>query len=62
MVSALLVLWNLGLVFQWSAGLLPNSHFDEVLYNQFRVVPGELLHTLQSCFTGGSRSADLAGE
>ena len=53
-VAALLIVWNLGLVFQWNAGLMPDIgrvYWDELLYNQFRVVPGEALHALHSRFT-----------
>jgi hypothetical protein len=52
--TTLLVVWNLGLVFQWSIGLMPDVgrvYWDQVLYNQFRVVPGEALHALHSRFT-----------
>ena len=53
-VASLLIIWNLGLVFQWSTGLMPDVgrvYWDEVLYNQFRVVPGEALHALHSRFS-----------
>lgn len=52
--AALLIVWNIGLVFQWGVGLMPDIgrvYWDEVLYNQFRVVPGEALHALRSRFT-----------
>jgi len=52
-ITALLVAWNLGLVYQWSTLLLSNRtevHWDEVLYNQFRVVPGQLLKDLGERF------------
>jgi hypothetical protein len=44
-VTVLLILWNLGLVYQWSTQLLQTRgavYWDEVLYNQFRVVPKEI--------------------
>jgi hypothetical protein len=50
-VAAVLILWNLGLVYQWSTGLLPNVgpvNWAEVVYNQVRVVPGDILATLRS--------------
>jgi hypothetical protein len=53
-VAVLLVVWNLGLVFQWSTGLMPDIgrvYWGEVLYNQFRVVPGEALHAMHSRFS-----------
>jgi hypothetical protein len=48
-ITALVVMWNLGLVYQWSTFLLsPRNevHWDEVVYNQFRVVPGQLLQDI----------------
>jgi hypothetical protein len=53
-VAALLMIWNLGLVFQWGTGLMPDVgrvYWDEILYNQFRVVPGEALHAMHSRFS-----------
>lgn len=53
-VAALLIVWNLGLVFQWSAGLMPDVgrvYWSEVLYNEFRIVPSEALHALHSRFS-----------
>jgi hypothetical protein len=54
-VVAILVIWNLGLVYQWSTGLLPMNGpvaWDQILYNQFRVVPGQLPHSIYAQFTG----------
>lgn len=51
----LLIVWNLGLVFQWSTGLLPERgpvYWDEVIYNQFRVVPGQSVRTLYDRMSG----------
>ena len=62
-VVALLVVWNLGLVFQWSAGLMPDVgrvYWSEVLYNQFRIVPGEALHDLRSRFVFHTNQHDDA--
>lgn len=53
-VAALLIIWNLGLVFQWSEGLMPDVgrvYWSEVFYNEFRIVPGEAFHALRSRFT-----------
>lgn len=53
-VGAILIIWNLGLVFQWSTGLMPDVgrvYWSEVLYNEFRIVPGEAFHALRSRFT-----------
>jgi hypothetical protein len=53
-VLAVLLGWNVGLVFQWGMGWLPAGggeiHWDEVLYNEFRVLPGELLNRVESRF------------
>lgn len=52
-ISALLILWNVGLVFQYGTGLLSDVSpvvWQEVLYNQFRVVPGDMLHALHNRF------------
>lgn len=52
-VSALLILWNVGLVYQWNTGLLSDVSpvvWQEVVYNQFRVIPGDLLRALQKRF------------
>jgi hypothetical protein len=42
---ALLVLWNVGLMFQWGSHLIPARgpvSFEEVLHNQFFAVPRQL--------------------
>ena len=52
-ITALLIIWNLGLLYQWSTMLLSTRnevHWDEVLYNQFRVVPGQLLQDIGEKF------------
>lgn len=52
-ITVLLVVWNLGLVYQWSTNLMAirtRVYWDEVLYNQLRVVPGEVLHDLRKRF------------
>ena len=53
-VATILIVWNLGLVFQWQLGLMPDAgrvYWDEMLYNEFRVVPGEALRAIQSRFS-----------
>ena len=48
-ILVLLVIWNLGLVYQWCTFMLPirtQVYWEEVLYNQFRVVPVKLLEDL----------------
>jgi hypothetical protein len=52
-VLTLLIVWNLGLVFQLSSNMLPvfgQIVWRDVLFNQFRVVPGEFLQSLRSRF------------
>lgn len=51
---ALLVLWNLGLVFQWGMHLIPDRgpiSWSEMASNQFRVVPVDLSTSLVHYFT-----------
>lgn len=53
-VAAIVILWNAGLVFQWSLGLMPDEgpvYWQEVLYNEFRVVPGEAIRALGARFS-----------
>jgi len=54
-LTLVFVLWNLGLIFQWKTHLMPwytKVYWEEILYNQFRVVPGQVLHDLSEklCF------------
>jgi hypothetical protein len=56
-LTLILVTWNLGLLYQWKTHLMPwytKVYWDEVLYNQFRVVPGQALHDLSEklCLRG----------
>jgi hypothetical protein len=51
---ALLVLWNLGLVFQWGMHLIPERgpiSWSEMASNQFRVVPVDMATSLDHYFT-----------
>ncbi len=62
-VAALLIVWNLGLIFQWSAGLMPEVgrvYWDELLYNQFRIVPGKALHALHTRFAATTPQREAA--
>jgi hypothetical protein len=48
-VTAILIVWNLGLVYQWSHYLffpegVGEVSWSEVIWNQFRVVPEQVLH------------------
>ncbi|HTQ95607.1 MAG TPA: glycosyltransferase family 39 protein [Candidatus Acidoferrum sp.] len=50
-IITLLIVWNLGLVFQIRDHLLPifgQIHWKDVVYDQFRVVPGELARAFRS--------------
>jgi hypothetical protein len=45
----ILVIWNLGLIYQWSMHLMPTRsavYWDEVIVTQFRDVPRQALHDL----------------
>jgi hypothetical protein len=45
------ILWNLGLIFQWGAHLIPargEVSWSEVTYNQFHVVPRQIASQLES--------------
>ena len=60
-LTALLVLWNLGLIFQWGTHLIPARgpiSWREVAYNQVAVVPAEAARTLKSYFTGRGKLMD----
>jgi len=48
---AALTLWNAGLVYQWSTNLFPQLgpvYWNEILYNQFRRVPEQILHDIST--------------
>ena len=52
-VLACFVLWNLGLIYQWGTHLVPARgpiSFREATYNQFHVVPSQLISNLRSYF------------
>lgn len=58
-VVSILIVWNLGLVYQWATGLLPINgpvSWQEIVYNQFRVVPGQLPHSIYAQFGGKDSS------
>ena len=59
-VTALFILWNLGLVYQWSVDMFPwrsQVYWDEVLYDQFRVVPQQAFRDLRAKFSSPRRTA-----
>jgi hypothetical protein len=52
--TAILALWNLGLIFQWGTHLIPARgpiSWREAAYNQYAVVPGETIHVVENYFT-----------
>jgi len=52
-VTLLFVIWNVGLVYQWQTHLMPRYgpvDWQELVYNQFRVVPVQALHDLRERF------------
>ena len=49
----LFVVWNLGLIYQWQTHLLPrfgSVYWEELVYNQFRVVPAQAWRDLREKF------------
>jgi hypothetical protein len=57
-VTAIFILWNLGLIFQWGTHLIPARgpiSFREAAYNQVAVVPAKATETLKSYFTRRKR-------
>ena len=49
--TALLVLWNMGLIFQWGTHLIPSRgpiSWREAAHNQYAVVPEQVAQTLKS--------------
>ena len=52
--TAVLILWNLGLIFQWGTHLIPARgpiSWRDAAYNQFAVVPVEASQTLKNYLT-----------
>ncbi len=50
-ITVLFIVWNLGLIYQWNTHLLPTPgeiYWNEVLYNQFRVVPQQIFSDLSA--------------
>ena len=50
-VTALFVLWNMGLIFQWGTHLIPSRgpiSWREAAHNQYAVVPEQVAQTLKS--------------
>jgi hypothetical protein len=62
-VTALFILWNLGLVYQWSVDMFPwrsQVYWDEVLYDQFRVVPQQAFRDLRAKFSPHAEPRDAS--
>lgn len=54
-VSAVLVVWNLGLMFQWGTHLIPDRgpiSWRDAAYNQVVVVPAQAAHSMRNYFLG----------
>lgn len=57
-VTLLFIVWNLGLVYQWQTHLMPrygDVDWQELVFNQFRVVPAQALHDLGERFRPQAR-------
>ncbi|MGH9682894.1 MAG: ArnT family glycosyltransferase [Candidatus Acidiferrales bacterium] len=53
-ITAVFIVWNLGLIFQWGTHLIPARgpiSWRDAAYNQVAVVPEEATRTLESYFT-----------
>ena len=53
-ITALLILWNLGLVYQFAETLVPHItqvYWDQVVWNQFRVVPQQIFSDVSAKVT-----------
>ena len=60
-LTLVLVIWNLGLIYQWKTQLMPwytKVYWEEILYNQFRVVPAQVFHDLSVKFCLRCNSLD----
>jgi hypothetical protein len=57
-VTAALIIWNLGLIFQWGMHMIPARgpiSWRDAAYNQVAVVPAQTVRTLKAYFTGRGR-------
>jgi hypothetical protein len=57
-ITALLIVWNLGLIFQWGTHLIPARgpiSWRTAAYNQVAVVPEKAFRTLEAYLTGRGR-------
>ena len=54
-ITALLVVWNLAFIYQWGTHLIPQRgpiSWEEMIYNQGRVVPTHIGHSLKNYLMG----------
>lgn len=57
-ITALFIVWNLGLIFQWGTHLIPARgpiSWRDAAYNQVAVVPVQTARSLRAYFTGRGR-------
>ncbi len=55
LMTGILIFWNLGFVYQWGMHLISERgdiSWREMIYNQFRVVPVEIGHSIKRYLTG----------
>ena len=55
LLTGVLIVWNLGFVYQWGMHLISERgdiSWSEMVYNQFRVVPEEIGHSIKSYLIG----------
>jgi hypothetical protein len=60
-VTALFILWNIGVIYQWSTHMVPTPgvvQWSDILYDQFWTVPGRVLHDVSTMFPPYSRNKD----
>jgi hypothetical protein len=60
-LTAVLIVWNLGLIFQWGVHLIPARgpiSWREAAYNQYAVVPEQTVRTLKAYLTRRKRLMD----
>src|SRR5579864_3568100 len=53
-LTGLLILWNAGFIFQWGMHMIPDRgtiSWNDMAYNQFRIVPEEMTGSLKRYFT-----------
>jgi hypothetical protein len=56
--AAVLIVWNLGLMFQWGMHLIPDRgpvSWRDAAYNQVAIVPAQAAHSMRNYFLGRSQ-------